>query len=38
MNLNIKLVRENKGDWDEHSLTIIFSYIIAYKVFIRYIP
>ncbi len=32
-----KLVSENKIDWDEHLFTMLFSYIIAYKV-TRYTP
>ncbi len=34
----IKLVSENKIDWDEHLPTILFSYKTTYKVTIRYTP
>ncbi len=33
-----KLVSENKMDYDEHLLTIFFSYITTYKVVTRYTP
>jgi hypothetical protein len=33
-----KLVNENKTYWDEHLSTMLFSYIIAYKVTIGYTP
>ncbi len=33
-----KLISENKVDWDEHLHIVFFSYIIAYKVAIGYIP
>jgi hypothetical protein len=33
-----KLVSENRIDWDEHLFTMLFSYIIAYKVTTRYTP
>jgi hypothetical protein len=33
-----KLVSENKTNWDEHLFTMLFSYVIAYKVAIRYTP
>jgi hypothetical protein len=36
--LLIKLVSENKIDWDEHLPTILFSYKTTYKVTIRYTP
>jgi hypothetical protein len=36
--LLIKLVSENKMDWDEHLPTIVFSYKITYKVVIGYTP
>jgi hypothetical protein len=33
-----KLVSDNRTDWDEHLSTMLFSYITAYKVVIRYTP
>jgi hypothetical protein len=32
------LVNENKIDWDEHLFTMLFSYIIVYKVATWYTP
>jgi hypothetical protein len=32
------LVSENITDWDEHLSTVLFSYIIVYKVTIGYTP
>jgi hypothetical protein len=34
----MKLVDENKANWDEHLPLIFFSYKIAYKVVTRYTP
>jgi hypothetical protein len=36
--LLIKLVGENRIDWDEHLSKVLFSYITAYKVATRYTP
>jgi hypothetical protein len=36
--LLIKLVNENKIDWDEHLPTILFSYMTPYKVIIKHTP
>jgi hypothetical protein len=36
--LLIKLVNENRNDWDEHMSTILFSYQGAYKVRTGHIP
>jgi len=36
--LLIKLVSENKIDWDEHMSTMLFSYKTTYKVTTRYTP
>jgi transposase InsO family protein len=36
--LSIKLVSENRTDWDEHLSTLLFSYKIAYKVATGYTP
>jgi len=36
--LLIKLVSENKINWDEHLFIMLFSYKIAYKVATRYTP
>jgi hypothetical protein len=33
-----KLVSENRTYWDEHLSTMLFSYIITYKVTIAYTP
>jgi uncharacterized membrane protein len=33
-----KLVNENRTDWDEHLSTMLFSYIIAYKIVTWYTP
>jgi hypothetical protein len=33
-----KLVSENRLDWDEHMSTMLFSYIITYKITTRYTP
>jgi hypothetical protein len=33
-----KLISENRTNWDEHLLTMLFSYEIAYKVTTRYTP
>jgi hypothetical protein len=32
------LVSENRTNWDEHLSTVLFSYIIAYKITIGYTP
>jgi hypothetical protein len=34
----IKLVSENRTNWDEHLSTMLFSYKIVYKVATRYTP
>ncbi len=34
----IKLVSENLKNWDEHLSTMLFSYIITYKVVALYTP
>ncbi len=31
-----KLISENKIDWDEHLLIVLFSYRVTYKVATRY--
>ncbi len=36
--LLIKLISENKIDWDEHLSIVLFLYIITYKVTIGYTP
>jgi hypothetical protein len=36
--LLIKLVNDNKTNWDEHLPTVLFSYKITYKVAIGYTP
>jgi hypothetical protein len=36
--LLIKLVSENRTNWDEHLFTMLFSYRIAYKVVTKYTP
>ncbi len=36
--LFIKLMNENRKDWDEHLSTILFFYIIAFKVKTCHIP
>jgi hypothetical protein len=33
-----KLIGENRTNWDEHLLTMLFSYKIAYKVTTKYTP
>jgi hypothetical protein len=33
-----KLINENKINWDEHLSTMLFSYIIVYKLAIGYTP
>jgi len=33
-----KLINGNRIDWDEHLLTVLFSYKITYKVTTRYTP
>jgi len=33
-----KLISENRTDWDEHMLTVLFSYTTTYKVTIGYTP
>jgi hypothetical protein len=36
--LLIKLINENKIDWDEHLFTILFSYETAHKIITWYTP
>jgi hypothetical protein len=33
-----KLINKNKTYWDEHLFTMLFSYIITYKIATRYTP
>jgi hypothetical protein len=38
VNLIIKLVSENKANWDEHLPTMFFSYKKSYKITMNYTP